>query len=271
MYLFCFQDINSIRASKLEKADILEMTVSHLHNLHNTLRQLSLSHDIGNLRVDDRTVPVRTIDKDDSMDSFLSESDSSMCKSTSMSILNNTSISHQSRHSSSSNSLHLFKSTFHANVLTPSNRLETSAKARTLFRNDHLSSNLKLNDSHDYMSEAKRQAVTCLDLSEVNESLCEKQLPDMDVDSYASHRPCLDQNKYLRQVRNDAQLVEDNVSKCNDKSLFKSPTPSKIYTRTRILPNGDLVFILPPTLTTSDLHGVSCEDLSTQPNMWRPW
>ncbi|XP_026678567.1 uncharacterized protein LOC113466936 [Diaphorina citri] len=254
------------------------------------------------------------------MDSFLSESDSSMCKSTSMSILNNTSISHQSRQSSSSNSLHLFKSTFHANVLTPSNRLETSAKARTLFRNDHLSSNLKLNDSHDYMSEAKRQAVTCLDLSEVNESLCEKQLPDMDVDSYASHRPCLDQNKYLRQVRNDAQLVEDNVSKCrdvlpvpknvppdmdvdsyashrpcldqnkylrqvrndaqlvednvskcSDKSLFKSPTPRKIYTRTRILPNGDLVFILPPTLTTSDLHGVSCEDLSTQPNMWRPW
>ncbi|XP_017299074.1 transcription factor HES-1-A-like [Diaphorina citri] len=77
------EDINSIRASKLEKADILEMTVSHLHNLHNTLRQLSLSHDIGNLRV-----PFLTIDKDDSMDSFLSESDSSMCKSTSMSILN---------------------------------------------------------------------------------------------------------------------------------------------------------------------------------------
>uniref|UniRef100_A0A8D9AWX0 Transcription factor HES-1 n=2 Tax=Cacopsylla melanoneura TaxID=428564 RepID=A0A8D9AWX0_9HEMI len=271
------EDINSIRASKLEKADILEMTVSHLHNLHNTLRQLSLSQDINNLHMDDRTAPPKpdlssTMETDDSMDSFLTEADSPMSKSCSMSILNNTMSTLNNimprKHHSSTHSLNLLKSAFHSNVLTPNKRLSPSFKARSLFRNDLMNSNMKINIGQEEMRDIKREAVSNLDLSEVNESLCEKTLPDLDQARYSSS---LHQNKYLRQVQNDTHLVQDNSAKCIDKSLFKSTSSSnKVYTRTRILPNGDLVFILPPTRTTSDLHGVSCTDVSKE-QMWRPW
>ncbi|KAL1463089.1 hypothetical protein WDU94_014878 [Cyamophila willieti] len=218
------EDINSIRASKLEKADILEMTVSHLHNLHNTLRHLSLSQDINNLHMDDRTM-----ETDDSMDSFLTEADSPMSKTCSMSILNNT-MPHLNntisrKHHSSTHSLNLLKSAFQSNVLTPNKRLSPSFKARSLFRNDLMNSNVKLNISQEEMRDIKREAVSNLDLSEVNESLCEKTLPDLDQARYSSS---LHQNKYLRQVQNDTHLVQDNNTKCIDKSLFKPKPPPMI-------------------------------------------
>lgn len=245
----------------------MEMTVSHLHNLHNTLRQLTLFNDIENLRMDDKSITrtiedksnTRAMDTDDSIDSFLSESEMSKSYSN-MSILGNKGTMNQF---SSCNSLNLLQSAFRSNLLTPSNRQETTSKARALFRAESVMS--RLNNSPDLTRDTKRQALSSLDLSEVNESLCEKQLPHLD-----RARQGLHENKYLRQVRNDTQLVEDQVSKCSDKSLFRSPASEKVYTRTKILPNGDLVFILPPTLTTSALHGVSNEDLNNQ-HMWRPW
>lgn len=245
------------------------MTVSHLHNLHNTLRQLSLFHDISNLRVDDksiaddaisRTLDEKSMDIDASSDSFSSESEMPLVKACSnMSILSQKDVSN---HYSSSKSLNLLRSAFHSNLLTQSNRQETTSKARTLFRAESVMS--KLNTSLDFTRDNRRQAISHLDLSEANESLCEKQLPALNT------RQGLHQNKYLRQVRNDSMLMEDAVSKCSDKNLFQSPLPDKVYTRTKILPNGDLVFILPPTLTTSTIHGVSNEDLNNQ-HMWRPW